>query len=1028
MLNNDNLANNLTLTVRISDAVGNSVTEDIRVFVVDDESNELLSSVSKEWMIDEDTPIGSSIGSLADLQDNNNRGRRERYIYSLINKRDHVSDHLPFFLNSASGEIFVTGSLNRTRRSAYELEVEIQSTSGVSAPITASILIKIGSDESLVKRRPQFQEDPVTVKVREDANVGQVIHTLRPSSIHKGLESLNYVMLEQMPTSAFTIEDKTGKIKVAKDLDFEKEHNYVLTVRVTEASSQLSTFVTIIVMITDVNDNRPTFITGTEVSLSSDVATGSPFMTVVATDQDPGDNGKILYSIRNGNEDATFRLDSDTGDLFLMKPASRQDYYLQIRAEDRGVPTTQYTDQQLHINFAIGIGSNGPKFVQTMFDLSILENSPPSSMVSILSANNPGRDELSFKLLVGGDNFNVDPRSGELRTLTNLDREEQDKYSLVVSVADQRHPEQSDTAIVNVDVTDTNDNDPAFGASCRDLNVPENAEVDYIHAVVAADLDAGDNGRLTYRIANSPGPFSLDPDSGRISSLPLDRESQPSYRLEIIAQDQGANVRRSANCLITINVSDENDNDPVFSQSLYSASVKEDVPKGTEVLRVVASDDDDGVNAEIKYSIENTTTNAFAIDRDTGSIVTKELLDRETTDKYTFSVVAFDNGKANVRSSKAVVTIIITDANDHSPTFDEMPFRINMTATPPVGVPLLRLSAGDPDLGAHGQLTFNLVRPEQRALFELSATEGLLTVKSSDASLWEPGTIQTLEVSVSDAGRPPRSSTGLIEVSIEGGPATKLTFQQDTYHTELLENPLSGADVAKVRAVRSDGRRQRVIYTFLRGNEQGAFEINSNNGLIRVRDPEVIDYEVTKQFVLTIAGQGLGEDDLNAYATCIVSIKDRNDNVPTFSQNVYAVSLVEGMAKNSIVTKVAAFDLDTEDDLTYEIVSGNVDDAFFMTTAQPGVILTNTVLDREIRDSYELTVSASDNGQPSLTGSARVMISVLDANDSPLQFPAFPPFRVTGGKFICNHKKTREIKYGFFRTSGWLADCHGKSK
>ena len=48
------------------------------------------------------------------------------------------------------------------------------------------------------------------------------------------------------------------------------------------------------------------------------------------------------------------------------------------------------------------------------------------------------------------------------------------------------------------------------------------------------------------------------------------------------------------------------------------------------------------------------------------------------------------------------------------------------------------------------------------------------------------------------------------------------------------------------------------------------------------------------------------------------------------------------------------------------------------------------------RDSYELTVAAKDNGQPtSLTGTCKVSINILDANDSPLQFPAFPPFRVS---------------------------------
>ena len=480
------------------------------------------------------------------------------------------------------------------------------------------------------------------------------------------------------------------------------------------------------------------------------------------------------------------------------------------------------------------------------------------------------------------------------------------------------------------------------------------------------------------------------------------RETKSAYRLEVIAQDQGSDQVRSASCLITVNILDENDNEPTFSQSRYSASLKENVPRGTEVLRVQATDPDQGSNALIEYSLENVTHSAFTIDKDSGAIYTTDLLDRELIDSYTFNVMAVDGGTGMVKSSRAVASIIITDANDHTPQFDEFPFKVNMSATPAVGVPLVRLSASDPDLGAHSQLTYNLIRPEQRALFELSPSEGILTIINGDTT-WEPGTIQRLEVTVSDAGRPPRSSTGLVEVSIEGGPAVTLTFQQETYHAELSENPTSGEDVTKVHAVRSDGRRQSVVYTFLRGNEDGAFEVNSNNGLIRVRDPEVIDYEKHKQFVLTIQGQGLGnEKDLTAYATCIISIKDLNDNNPRFVQDLYRARVLEGLKKNTLVTTVNAFDMDYEQSgagITYEIIGGNVDDAFYMTTAQPGVILTNAVLDREVRDSYELTLAAKDNGKPSLSGSCQVTISILDSNDSPLQFPVFPPFKISKSLF-----------------------------
>ena len=111
------------------------------------------------------------------------------------------------------------------------------------------------------------------------------------------------------------------------------------------------------------------------------------------------------------------------------------------------------------------------------------------------------------------------------------------------------------------------------------------------------------------------------------------------------------------------------------------------------------------------------------------------------------------------------------------------------------------------------------------------------------------------------------------------------------------------------------------------------------------------------------------------------------------------------------MTRVEAFDLDNQDDsgpksgLIYEIVDGNVDGAFTMRSSSPGVVLTNTVLDREIRDRYELTIAAKDQGTPQLTGTAKVVVLVLDVNDSPLQFPGLAPIKISKGEIITNFYK-----------------------
>ena len=967
-------AANLTVTVKITDSAQNSVSEDIAIFFVDESANE-LSIIDYVVQVDKQAKIGALVGNLNTLVSS----RRDKFLFK-FQQQNH-----PFYINAATGQVFVVEDL--VNMDSIEVDAVIESTTGQTAPLQARVSFEI--QDIVNQDRPSFDKDPITLDISENAHIGDILHQIKPEKS----QDVTYAMLDQLPNEAFSIESRSGQIKLAKQLDYERDQSYVLTVRVTESRSQLSTFVTVIVNVQDINDNQPEILSTDVLELSSDALVGKAVFQIIAVDQDAGDNGKLKYSILSGNEDQVFEIDEENGALSLTKSALK-DHYLRIRVSDLGSPAL-FTDQELYVKTS-NDNYGQPKFLQSPIDVSVQENSPLGTTISALKTLNSEGLNLNYQLLVGQEKFSLDQASGQLKTQVELDREKQDKYSLVVSVSDERYPQLSDTAIVNVNIADVNDNNPVFGASCRDLNIPENSAKGYIHTLIAYDQDSGRNGQVRYTLRDSE-VFSIDRDNGQLSSPSLDREAQSSYKLEVIAEDQGSAQVRSASCMITINVLDENDNEPSFSQSLYSASVKEDVPLGTEVLKVYATDPDEGSNADIKYSIENATHSAFTINANTGSIITTENLDRETLDQYTFDVMAVDGGKGMVKSSRAVVTILITDANDHTPQFDQFPFRVNMSATPTIGVPLLRLSATDPDLGAHSQLTYNLIRPEQRAKFELSANEGILTVNNADDINWEPGTVERLEVAVSDAGRPPRLSTGLVEVYIEGGPAVTLSFQQDTYHAEVLENPSSGEDVAKVHAVRSDGRRQRVIYTFLRGNENGAFEINSNNGLIRVRDPEMIDYENQKTFTLTVQGQGLGLEDLNAYSTVIIKVKDVNDNVPKFTQEVYQARVQEGYRKNSVVTTVAAFDLDYEQssDITYEIIGGNVDEAFYMTTAQPGVILTNAVLDREVRGSYQLVVAANDNGSPSLTGRCKVLIDILDTNDTPMQFPNFPPFKIS---------------------------------
>jgi protocadherin-16/23 len=177
--------------------------------------------------------------------------------------------------------------------------------------------------------------------------------------------------------------------------------------------------------------------------------------------------------------------------------------------------------------------------------------------------------------------------------------------------------------------------------------------------------------------------------------------------------------------------------------------------------------------------------------------------------------------------------------------------------------------------------------------------------------------------------------------------------------------------------VRSDGRRQKITYRFGRGNEDNAFEINFNNGLIRVRDSSLLDHETKPDVRLVVVARSDGADPVYGYASVTIKLVDANDNSPRFTQDDYSAVAWEGNAKGTFVTRILATDKDSGANakLSYHIVDGNQDNAFLIEPPYSGEVKTNIVLDREIRDSYLLTVIATDEGSPQRTGTCTLKVT-----------------------------------------------------
>ncbi|XP_060803701.1 protein dachsous [Amyelois transitella] len=1005
------------LTVVATDG-GNPPRQTVRQLKVEvldlNDNRPTFTSSSLTFKVKEDAKIGHVVGTVAccdsDIQNNLINGEEKQISYLLM---PLTVDHSPgtFEIDRRSGSLVIARQLDREIQDEYRLEVRALDTSATNNPQSSAVTVKIEILD-VNDNAPQWYQDPINIEISEIAPIGMIVYNFTAKDMDAGLNGeLNFHIVKSLPSTkdVFSLDPLTGSLTLTSALDYETLKDYLLVIEATDLAANISermvTSATVHISVTDANDNIPTFVSANQVSISLNTLSGTLYQAL-AVDADSGDNGRISYYISSGNDHAYFSMEYDVGKLVLSQKYSSDlarvrpgTYKLNLTASDHGVPFPRQSHMTLTLNLQESTNVP-PRFTETFYRANISEDIRPGSFVTRVAAKssrgNIGNLTYTIPIGVADNKFTIDERLGTVTVKSRIDREERDHYKFPVYVTDSSTFQSTtnfDVATVSISVMDVNDNPPSFKAgSCYPLAVPENNGPEIIHTVAATDKDIGANGVITYSITsgNNGNKFSIDSTTGKLTAKTLDRETQSKYHLTITAFDHGSPIALQGSCNITVIVEDQNDNDPVFDTGHYSAAIPEDSPIDTSVIKVRASDADLGFNRRIVYSLANESQGLFRIDNKTGIIFTTGHFDREKTNVYHFEAVATDEGRYIARSQRVSVEVTINDVNDNKPIFTKYPFKEQVASLTPPGQSLLRVSATDNDIGTNAEILYELLDTSNHK-FRISPTTGVLTASQSLAS--ENGKLIHLKVIAKDKGNPPQSSVGLIEIRVgDFSEQTTLNFQNSTYNVTIEENMPYGKHVLHVTAVRSDGRRQRIIYEIGSGNDQYAFEIDSNTGVIRVNDSANLDYESypgPKRHLVVVA-RTEGSPVLYGYCDVTINLLDQNDHAPRFTQQQYIANVLEGNAKGEFVVQLAAKDGDrgVNARILYHIVDGNHDNAFIIEPAFSGSVKTNIVLDREIRETYKLTVIATDEGDPQMTGTATLRINVVDVNDNQ---PTFPP-------------------------------------
>ena len=604
-----------------------NLTKLIQIDVLDVNDNRpTISPSSLKFKVKEGAPIGAKVGS--SLSGGKKTTGKGDVLYSII---DGNTESV-FDVNRASGQIFTVKEIDYERFSEYHLQIQAIDS---SAPNPQESILKVtvevedGNDEV-----PIFSEDPIMFSISENLAIGSTVWNFTATDKDAGDNGrIEYSLAQQSPKKVFKLDSVSGVLSLMGLLDYEEQREFILVVTASDQprnnERRLRSSVTAKILIEDYNDNAPKFVSSNRVDIMEDEPPGYSMLHVIAVDEDSGDNGKVTYIISSGNDEGLFELDYETGVLSIVKPLDRERrtlYRINVTASDHGNPQRSVS-QIIEVNVE-DVNDNAPQFTKPIYKANVSEGSEPGTFVTRVSATDRDigtNSNLTYIIPAGiGDNkFRIIPETGEIRTVATLDREEKEHYALTVYVRDGSFPAQYDTASVLVSLSDVNDHAPEFRDSCYPLRVPENTDLSAIHTVLATDKDSNINSEVTYSLSGEDfgNRFNIDTYSGQLSARPLDREAKSKYSLYITARDRGK-PSQVGSCNITITVEDQNDNDPKFTKTRYTANILENARPGTSVLRVEATDKDHGENARITYSLSNETQWLFKIDNETGVIST----------------------------------------------------------------------------------------------------------------------------------------------------------------------------------------------------------------------------------------------------------------------------------------------------------------------------------------------------------------------------------------------------------------------
>ncbi|KAK5864335.1 hypothetical protein PBY51_015585 [Eleginops maclovinus] len=916
--------------------------------------------------------------------------------YTIINK---LADEK--FSIDADGQIVTTQPLDRENPAQRVIAIKVMAKDGGGKVAFCTVKIILIDENDNV---PQFKASEYQVSIQSTVNKGSPVIQIMAYDADDGKNAdVTYTVDEgeEVTEDIIEINPFTGVVSVKESLVGMENKIFNFKVKARDGSLPFyNSTVPVQLKVVPPEVPLPKFSEPLySFSAAEDIPVGSEVGSVRADSDMP-----LIYSLVNGNtvesnKDKVFSLDKESGTLLLQKTIDHEKtkwYRIDVIAQGNhnGTDVASLVSVSIQVQ---DVNDNQPVFDANPYRAFLAENMPAGTTVIQVTANDPDTDTnglVTYSLESIPDDttmmditkvFSIDGESGWITTVREADCEETRLYRFYVSATDHGGDAKlSSSVLVEVTVTDENDNPPKFSDDLYRGSVVENSSPgEVIVSMTTTDADVSLENRLVtcYITDGDPlGQFAIiQEDEGRwglILKEALDRETKDRYTLRVTATDG----KSEAPVTVDVHVLDINDNSPLCEQLVYTEAVMENSPSRMFFLKVRASDPDVGANGQVSYSLHGLNADKFHLDHRTGELFTLAVLDREREVEYNLVAKATDGGG---RSCQADIRLRVQDMNDNPPLFSSSHYEVTVFDNTTVRTPVAVIYAKDPDTGINSEVRYSLLSGDG-GFFSLDEFSGILRLERPLTPDTPPSF--ELKVKATDRGLPRHLySIATVTVDVVSLDDYQPVFLSAEYTARFPESLAVGSEVLSVSALTRDGGGpDPVTYRITSGNEDGRFLLDTRTGLLTLNAP--LDFEVTREYYLSVEGSR-GKSSLSDITTVIINVTDLNDNAPVFQRGDNSVEIPEDLNPGSLVMKVTATDLDgpINNLLRYSIVSGDPLQQFTI-DHRSGEITVRTALDREEIQHYSLTVQAADEGDPPLSSAVLISITVNDVNDNPPLF------------------------------------------